>query len=63
MLKFKLRITIGRKGDSNDFEHGRLMGPDRINLKISYDDVLGFSCTTKENIHWVTVPYLIRILV
>ena len=52
MLKFKLSIRMGKKGDLGDSERGRVVGVRRAGLSISETaDLLGFSHTTTSRVY------------
>ncbi len=52
LLKFKLSIRMGKKGDLSDFERGMVVGARRAGLSISTTaDRLGFSQTTISRVY------------
>ncbi len=52
LLKFKLSIRMGKKGDLSNFERGMVVGARRAGLSISQTaDLLGFSRTTISRVY------------
>ncbi len=52
LLKFKLSVRTGKKGDLSDFERGMVVGARRAGLSISETaDLLGFSHTTISRVY------------
>ncbi len=52
LLKFKLSIRMGKKGDLSDFERAMFVGARRAGLSISKTaDLLGFSHTTISRVY------------
>ncbi len=52
LLKFKLIIKMGKKGDLSDFERGMVVSARRVGLSISETaDLLGFSHTTISRVY------------
>ncbi len=52
LLKYKLSIRMGKKGDLSDFERGMVVGARRAGRSISKTaDLLGFSCTTISRVY------------
>ncbi len=52
LLKFKLSIKMGKKGDLNDFERGMVVGAWWAAFSISKTaDLLGFSCSTISRVY------------
>ena len=52
MLKFKLSIRMGKKGNLSDFERGMVVGGRWAGLSMSETaDLLGFSSTTISGVY------------